>query len=86
MIDVVANRLLQLVHTSETAVANAGVSDFTKPPLDHVQPRTGGRDEMNMKARMTLQPTRDLRMRGGGVVVNNQMQIEIGGSLGFDLF
>ena len=41
---------------------------------------------MHVKARMTLQPTLDLRMLVCAVVVDNQVQIEIGGCFGIDLF
>ena len=42
--------------------------------LHHVQPRTAGRREVDMKPGMTSEPSLHFRMFVGGIVVNDQVE------------
>ncbi len=55
------------------------LSQFSKPPLDHIQPRGAGRCEMEVHARVALEPAlhRGTFMRA--VIVNDEMQVECRG-------
>ena len=60
--DVTLNGLDQLVDISEATASDLFMSDVSKEALDHVEPRSAGRSEMNMEARMSFQPGLDRRM------------------------
>src|SRR5262245_16956048 len=77
MIDVLADGLFELRDAFEHAVANPVVGNVPKPALDDIEPRTAGRDEVNVESLVSLQPTLDLRMLVRGVVVDDEVQIEV---------
>lgn len=56
-----------------------------KETLDHIQPGGAGRGEVQMKTRMFLQPGFDLGMFVRGLVIQDQMQVAIRGSLPIEL-
>lgn len=58
----------------DTALERVGVQ-VAEESLDHVEPRSAGRREVHVEARMALEPGLDLRMLVGGVVVGDQMQV-----------
>jgi len=75
----------QLRHTAERAASDALLGDFAKPPLDHVEPRTRGWGEMQVESRVALEPCLDSLVFVGGVVVDDQVQVELGRRFGVDL-
>ena len=85
MCDVVPNRLFQFGHATEDAVANAILGDVVERAFDHIQPRTVGGCEMDVKAPMSLQPLQDVGMLVRGVVADDQMQVQVRRRLGIDL-
>ena len=54
------------------------VREIAEEPFDHVEPRTAGRGEVHVKARMACQPLLHLRMLVRGVVVGDQVQFFAG--------
>lgn len=64
--DVFVDRLFELRHTLEHAIANPVLRDVPEPPLDHIQPRAARRDEVDVEPLVLLQPLQDLRMLVGG--------------------
>ena len=60
--DVSFNGLDQLVHISEATASDLLLRDVSKEALDHVEPGSAGRSEMNMEAGMLLQPGLHRRM------------------------
>ena len=86
MVDVISNRRFQLVNTTKHAVTNAVVCKIAKLAFNHIQPRTTGRCEMLMKSGMPLQPGCDLWVLVRGVIIDNQMQVQVGWCLRVDLF
>ncbi len=76
MINVIIDRLFQLLHAAEDAVANAVAGNVTKPAFDDVQPRTAGRNKVNMETLVTLQPVLDFRMLVRCIVIDDQMEIQ----------
>ena len=59
--------------------------DFGEEPLDEVEPGAGRRREVQDKVFVSCQPALHGRCLVGGVVVEDQMQIEMGGGLAIDL-
>src|ERR1700686_3552964 len=76
--------LNQFMNRTERAAPNGTTGDQRKEALDQVQPRAVGRHEVQVPAWTSGQPRLDLRMFVGGVVVDDQMNIEIGGHRRFD--
>ena len=66
----------ELANTGETAFANGG-GELRKEPLDHVEPRTGGRGEVHVEARVLVQPGFVLGMFVGGIVVGDNVNSEV---------
>ena len=75
----------QFLDAGERAAPDAFVGDLAKPALDQVEPRTGRWRKMQMKSGMALEPGFDPRVLVCGVVVDDQMQFQLGGRLGVDL-
>jgi hypothetical protein len=71
--------------TAKTARANHLAGNFSKEAFDEVEPGRGGWRKMQMKAGMALKPGNDLGMFVSGVVVADDVNIELGGNLGLDL-
>ena len=51
------NGLDQLVDISKAAASDLFLGDVSKKALDHVEPGSTGRSEMDMEAGMSLQPS-----------------------------
>ncbi len=75
----------QFGHAAEDATRQAIAGKATGEALDDVEPGSGRRREMNVEARMLLQPRLDLRMLVCRVVVADQMQGFVLGRLAVDL-
>ena len=54
--DVSFNGFDQLIDTGKASASDLFLSDVSEEALDHVEPRSTGRSEMNMEAGMLLQP------------------------------
>ena len=67
-----------------TPRADAVLGDQAEEALDLVEPGSRGRGEVHMEARMALQPGLDLGMLVGGVVVGDQVHVEVLRRLGID--
>ena len=77
-VDVIADGLGEILHVVEGATAQALLGEVPEPPFDQIEPRgTGGR-EMNGKAAMPGQPYFDPRMRMGAVIIQDQMESQLG--------
>ena len=61
----------------EDAAPDGLVSDQAEEPFDQIDPSGRGRGEVDVKARMALGQGFDLDMFMGGVIVDDQMQIEV---------
>ena len=59
--------------------SEALAGDFGEQPLDQIEPGAGRRREVQREAFVSRQPTRHGRRFVRGVVVEDQMQIEMGG-------
>jgi len=84
MFDPVGDRRLELEHACEGAATDALARDLGKQPLDEVEPRRGCRREVQGDAGVALEPAPDRRRLVGGVVVEDQMEVEIGRRLPVD--
>jgi len=85
MCNVVADCVFQFGHAPEHAVADAVLGDVAEPTLDHVQPRAAGGRAVDVKSPVTFQPLHDVGMLVRGVVIDDQMQIQVRWRLGVDL-
>ena len=54
---------------------------IAEPTLDHVEPRARSRHKMLVESFMAFEPRFDLRMLISGVIVHNQMQVQLGRGL-----
>jgi len=59
-------------HAGENATTNAFDCDVAKEPFEHVEPGRAGRCEMDMKAWVLGQPSLDLWVLVGCVVIHDQ--------------
>ena len=78
VVEIVHDGLLQFAGGFEDAAADALSGDLGKEPLDHVEPRPGGGREVQVEARMPLEPAFYRGGLVGGIIVNDQMQVEVG--------
>lgn len=69
----------------EHASTKALVGEIPEESLDDIEPRAAGRDEVHVEALVALEPGQHLGVLVRGVVLDDQMDIEIPGSLGVDL-
>ena len=60
--DIVFDGLNQFGDISKATASDLLLSYVSKEALDHVEPGSAGRSEMNMEAGMSLQPSLDRRM------------------------
>ena len=77
MFDPVGDRPFELGHAGEGATADALARNLSKQPLDEVQPGRGCRREVQGDAGVALEPASNWRRFVGGVVVEDQMEVEI---------
>src|SRR3954462_3636459 len=75
----------EVLNTAMNAAADLLIGQRGKEALDLVQPGTAGRGQMHMPARPLRQPIADQRGLVGGIVVPDQMHVEIARHAGFDL-
>jgi hypothetical protein len=66
-------------HVLEGTASDPLVGDFSEPSLDKIQPRAGGRREVQVEARMSLQPRLHARMLVGTVVVDDEVKLKLRG-------
>ena len=78
------NRVDQLPDSTERAATQPFVGDFAEPALDQIQPRTARGNEMNVESPMPFQPRLDLGMLVSGVVVHDQVQVQVRWCFGVD--
>jgi len=83
--DVFLNSGNQFRHAAEDSSFQPVGADTAEETLDHVEPGSGCWREMNMEARMLFQPLFNLGMLVRSIVVADQMQFLILGSLPVDL-
>lgn len=77
LFNVVGDSVNEVWLALEHAAADAFVRDLAKPAFDQVEPRGTGRREVDMKTQMLPEPFLDVGMFVGGVVVHDQMQIQL---------
>ena len=74
MIDIVVDGGDQFQNIAKDAAPEALYGQIPKEALNHVEPRSTGGGEMDMKAWMPLQPALHFGMFVGGIVVHDQME------------
>src|ERR1700681_4777982 len=85
MIDPSYDSLLQFGNVVEDASAYLLASDLGEEALNQIEPGRRCRDEVQLEARMALEPTLYSRRLVRGVVVGDQVEIEIGEGFSVDL-
>ena len=86
MLDPLVNRCLEFGDVVEGPSPDALASDFGEEPLDQVKPGTGCRPEVQREAFVSRQLALHGRRLVGGVVVEDQKQIEMCRRLAVDCF
>jgi len=76
---------LEVVHGLERTAADRLVGDQCEPSLDLIEPGTVGGREVHMEPRPPRQPGMYPRMLAGRVVVADQVDVESGRHVGFDV-
>ena len=78
-LDVTADSVLEIGDGFEDAASDLAPRDDREEPFDGVEPRGGGRREMERPSRMTGQPFDDVGMLVGGVIVDDGVDELAGG-------
>ena len=84
LVDVLLNRLLQLGDAAERTAFQPLLREVAESAFDQVQLRTAGGREVQMEPGMSRQPRQDFRMLVRGVVVGDEMQVQLRRRLGVD--
>src|SRR5215210_8034792 len=63
----------------EDTATETALCEVAKEALDHVEPRTAGRREVDMETRMTRQPAAHLGMLVRRGVIDDEVQVLVGG-------
>ncbi len=74
-VDIVSDGHDEFFYIAEDAAPEPVLSQIAKEAFHHVEPGTARRREVEVKARMTAQPSLHLRMFVRGIVIDDQMQI-----------
>ncbi len=77
ILDVVQDRLDQCLHVSEHAALEALLIEVAEESFDDVEPRAAGGYEVHVEAGMPLEPALDSLVFVGGVVVDDEMKVEL---------
>ena len=78
MVEVVVDGCFEFGHRGENTAPDAVMSDQAEEALDLVEPRCRGRGEVQVKARVLVEPRRHLGVLMGGIVVEHEVEIEFG--------
>jgi len=82
--EVIMDRLDQIGDAFENTATDPFVSNLPEPALDQIQPGTGCGNKMQIEPWMPFEPGFDSRMLVGAVIVDDEMEIITGGSVGID--
>ena len=85
MFDEVINLSHQFFDTGEGATTDRLLGDETKPTLDLIEPRAVRRGVVDVVAWAFGEPRLDLGVLVGGVVVDDQMHIELSGHVAIEV-
>ena len=83
-IDVIGDSLYQVADAVEDSPADSLVGEFAQPAFDQIEPGTGRRSEMHVEAWMAFEPASNFDVFVRAVVVDHQVQVQIGRGLGVD--
>ena len=83
-LDELTDDLAQLLNTTECPAIKSAALKAGKPALDRIEPRGAGGREVHDEARVLGQPLLDVGMLVGGVVVHDQVQLQVLGRLALD--
>ena len=79
------NGRLEISHAFEDAAANGILGDEAEEALDLIEPGGGGGREVNVPTRPAGEPSSDLGMLVAGVVVDDEMDVELVRHIGLDV-
>ena len=68
----------QLPYVAKSAPPDSLIHDFAEPSFYEIQPRTAGRDEVDMKSWVSLQPRCNFGVLMCRVIVYDEMQVQVG--------
>ncbi len=77
-IDVAGDGVDELIDTVNGEALKLPVGEFGEEALNEIEPRSRGRREVKVHTRVLGEPRSDGRMLVGGVVVENDVDVELG--------
>jgi hypothetical protein len=77
-VEITANGVLELAGAAMDAAPQLLLGQGREPTLDQIEPRGAGRGEVQVEARMAQEPALDRRSLVGGIIVEDQMEVEGG--------
>jgi len=83
--DEVVDFLDEVGSGNERAAADGALGDESEEAFDLVEPRGVAGREVNVPARTACEPGSDLGMLVGGVVVDDEVDVELGWHISFDV-
>lgn len=83
-VDKLSNRRLQFSDAAECAAPDSFVGEFGEPSLNQIQPGAIGRRKVDMESRALGQPVADDRRLVSAVVVEDEVNVQIGWDLSLD--
>src|SRR6516165_9177022 len=83
-VEVGVDRRFQFFGGAVNAAADLLFGDVGEEALDQIDPGVGGRSEVNLPSRPRAEPFSDRGRLVGGVIVHDQVDVEIGRNITFD--
>ena len=77
MLDIGTDGRHQFVYAVDGEALELALREFAEEALDQIEPRHGGRDEVEVDPRMPLKPGPYAGMLVGGVVVQDEVEVKI---------
>ena len=82
LLDISENAFLESFDAGKDAAPELILGQVAEESLDHVEPTVAGGREVEMKALVARRPAQNRRVFVGGIVVNDQVELFVGGRLG----
>jgi len=83
-INVVVNGLYEFSHAVNGQASDLPCGDLAEEPFDEIQSRGGGGEEVEVDATLAFQPVLHLGVLVGGVVVQDEVEFQVGVGLFLD--
>jgi len=82
--DISEDAFLESFDAGKDAASELILSQVAEESFDHVEPTAAGGREMEMKALVACRPAQNRRVFVGGIVVDDKVELFVGGRLAID--